>query len=338
VNNHASQNGGPSIADYVQSVMKLAGSSGGGDPVTSSQTATGSDFFSSSGASTGNASMSVEQAISTYGFVGTLADTVPELKNILVEAARGDWPVDQFTKKVQDTTWWKTHNEQARENQALKATDPAEYKLKYGTTQDHVTSLIAQSGLQLHSSEAKMLTQLAFDRGYTDDQINEFLAAHGRMGNGGLVGQYTTQLKEAAANYGVSFSRDGIDSAVRHIVAGRATVDDYTNNFMSQAEKAFPTWAKQIAAGQTTRQIADPYIQTMSQILEIPQTKIDLYDPTIRKALQSTDPEASSPTTLPMWKFEQQLRSDPRWDKTQNAADAAYQVVHQIGNDWGFST
>jgi hypothetical protein len=37
----------------------------------------------------------------------------------------------------------------------------------------------------------------------------------------------------------------------------------------------------------------------------------------------------------PLWQFENELRSDPRWKKTQNAQDSLMQVGHQVLADFG---
>jgi hypothetical protein len=36
--------------------------------------------------------------------------------------------------------------------------------------------------------------------------------------------------------------------------------------------------------------------------------------------------------------FEDQVRADPRWQKTQNAYDTTASALVTIGRDWGFGT
>ena len=43
-------------------------------------------------------------------------------------------------------------------------------------------------------------------------------------------------------------------------------------------------------------------------------------DTALRRALQAVN-EDGKPTTVPLWQFEQQLKEDPRWGKTNNAWD-----------------
>ncbi len=38
----------------------------------------------------------------------------------------------------------------------------------------------------------------------------------------------------------------------------------------------------------------------------------------------------------PIWQFEQQVRTDPRWQYTNNAKDAMSTALLHIGSDFGF--
>jgi hypothetical protein len=53
----------------------------------------------------------------------------------------------------------------------------------------------------------------------------------------------------------------------------------------ARAKAAFPQFANQIDAGMTIRDIADPYISTYAQTLEVPETQVTLKD--------SGDPEGA---------------------------------------------
>lgn len=46
--------------------------------------------------------------------------------------------------------------------------------------------------------------------------------------------------------------------------------------------------------------LASPYMQSMGNILEVNPGELDLFNPTIRKALQATD-DKGQPTSKPLW-------------------------------------
>ena len=62
---------------------------------------------------------------------------------------------------------------------------------------------------------------------------------------------------------------------------------------------------------------------------------VDLFNPTIRKALGSSGDKDGKPGSTPLWQFEQELRQDPRYMKTQKAQDSTMAVGHQVLRDMG---
>ena len=101
----------------------------------------------------------------------------------------------------------------------------------------------------------------------------------------GPSGKYFTEFKNFAARNGIMLSDQAATDYANKAVAG--TLDDNTiyNTIRESAASAFPQLADKIKAGIDLKTLADPYIQSMSNILEVPYTSIDLFDPKIRSAL-----------------------------------------------------
>jgi len=74
----------------------------------------------------------------------------------------------------------------------------------------------------------------------------------------------------------------------------------------------------------------------MANILEIDPDSITFSDPTLRKALQSTD-ASGKPSAQPLWQFEANLRNDPRWEYTNNARATVDSLSLKVLRDWGFA-
>jgi hypothetical protein len=72
----------------------------------------------------------------------------------------------------------------------------------------------------------------------------------------------------------------------------------------------------------------------MAQVLELPPGQVNMFDPTIRKAMSYKD-SAGQAAPQPLWDFQNSLRKDPRWAKTQNAQDAAMGTAHKILSEFG---
>ena len=134
----------------------------------------------------------------------------------------------------------------------------------------------------------------------------------------GPAGQYFQNLKNLAMKNGISLSDEAAKDYAAAIVA--QTIDENTayNTVRESAASAFPQFADKIKAGVDLKTLADPYVQSMSNILEIPSNSIDLFDPTVRSALSYTNKDGTV-ATKSLADFETGLRNDPRWAYTKNA-------------------
>jgi hypothetical protein len=151
----------------------------------------------------------------------------------------------------------------------------------------------------------------------------------------GPSGKYFVALKNFAADNGLRLSDTAATSYANSIVAG--TIDENTafNTLRESAAEAFPSYGDKIKSGIDLRTLADPYIQSMSDILEIPDTGIDMFDPKVRNALAFTLPDGKVGTKS-IYDFEKELRQDPRWQYTKNAREQASSIATTVLKDFGF--
>ena len=91
----------------------------------------------------------------------------------------------------------------------------------------------------------------------------------------------------------------------------------------------FQAWHKQLGmdAGYTSPNLLQPD-NSVAQAAR-------MADPNYGNMMQSS---GAAPVSTPLWQFQDQLRQDPRYDKTTQAVNDAYSTVAQIGKDWGFGT
>lgn len=328
-----SQYGGPSIKSYVDSVLSHAthykgggGGSGGGGGESA-----GGD----------RVPMSKGETAESYGYVEGLFEAVPELKKIFNKAVKDEWSPQKFQAAIRDTHWWKTHSQQERDYLTKTYGDPATAKQEYSAAYTHVRQLAASLGIVETDANMKRMKAWAYNaaaKGWNDDQLRAeigkyvYFSGDNWQGQGGEVQQ---KLHEFAYSMGVTMSGSWYADKTRNVLRGFATEQDYESEIRKQAKANFPQWSKQIDAGQTVMDLANPYLTSMSQILELPGGSINLFDPTIKKALNYKDPNTGEGTAKPLWQFENELRADPRWKKTQNAQDSLMQVGHQVLADFG---
>lgn len=327
----ASQQGGPSIKGYVDNVMKNAA----GYPAGGSQ----SNF------STGSVvapKLSSAELAEQYGFVSSLLNSIPELKDLFQQAVKETMSADKFQAKLRNTKWWKTHSKDEREYLVQLKADPASARQAYQQARTKVIQLASQMGMEVNGSVRKYIDAATYNmvaKGWDEGQLRYYLGAYVYFPKEHLQGEggeAINELRQYAYNMGVNLSDSWYTARARTVLQGKGTLQDYKSEIMNKAKAAFPQWNKQIEAGQSVADIAQPYMQSMAQILELPSGSINLFDPTVKKALSYNNPSTLQKEAKPLWQFENELRADPRWKKTKNAQDSLFQVGHQVLADFGF--
>lgn len=151
----------------------------------------------------------------------------------------------------------------------------------------------------------------------------------------GPSGQYFVAIKNLARNNGINLSDAAAADYANKINAGIVDENTVMNTLRESAASAFPQFADKIKAGIDLKTLADPYIQSMSRILEIPDSAIDVFDPKVRGALSYTMPDGKVGTKS-IYDFEKELRQDTRWQYTNNAREDVSNSVVKVLKDFGF--
>jgi hypothetical protein len=173
--------------------------------------------------------------------------------------------------------------------------------------------------------EDKIKTQLAGGL----QEINELAIPEGPSG------KYFVAIKNLAYDNGIKLADADATSYANKIVAGQVDENTVFNTIRESAASAFPALADKIKSGLDLKSLASPYIQSMSDILEIPNTAIDLFDPQIRGAMAYTLPDGKVGTKS-IYDFEKELRKDDRWQYTNKAREQAASVATTVLRDFGF--
>ncbi|HKX45356.1 MAG TPA: transglycosylase SLT domain-containing protein [Planctomycetota bacterium] len=323
--------GNPPVYQYVNSVINKAYKypSGG----------------SSSNFSTGSSAtpkLSSSELAEQYGFASSFLNSNPELKKLFQQAVAGTWSTDKFQAKLRNTKWWKTHSKDERDYLLKLKSDPATAKQEMSQARTKLTQMANQMGLVMSSSVKKHIETAVYNmvaKGWDEGQIRNYLGQFLNFSGENLqgeAGQTIMEMREYAYSMGIKLDDKFYTDGARLIARGMATVQDYKSKILNKAKASFPQWNAQLEAGQTVADIASPYLQSMAEILELPPGSVNLFDTTIKKALNYTNPGTLQKEAKPLWQFENELRNDPRWKKTKNAQDSLFQVGHQVLADFGF--
>jgi hypothetical protein len=286
------------------------------------------------------ATVNPQELAQQYGYAYSMLQAIPELKTLFNQAVSGQWDATRFQAALLNTKWYQDHSAAQRAWAAEGFTDPATQQAQLSSQMQEVQLAASKLGANLAPAEVKALATDYLQDGWNTDQLQHAMTqwinfdANGALG--GTSGDDEMTLRSLAADNGVSISNNWILNVVRHISTETTSLEDAEGYVRQQAEKLFPNYSKLIASGQNMSDLAAPYMSDYQKILEVAPGQTSLYDPTMIKALQYKDPTGEN-TTMPMWQFDQNLRNDPRWLKTQNAQDTTMGVGRQILQDFGFS-
>lgn len=196
-----------------------------------------------------------------------------------------------------------------------------------------INRIIEQYGIVLPEGQIDILSREAWRSGWQESEIlnnlRPFLESTlaGEADLTGLAGDFETDLMSWAARNGLDLSRQTAAKYISNMTLGSQTFEDVKSDLRrTYLAGMYPAWADRIEQGFDPEQIFEPYRDTARRLLEVDDISFD--DPVLKSALQRTD-ASGKPVQMPLYEFEQQIRKDPRWDKTDNA----YEVYANIGTN-----
>jgi len=281
-----------------------------------------------------------EEMAQSYGWALSVLKANTELWNLFNKAVKGTWTREKFKAELQSTKWFKKHAATWREDWIQQKQDPASWKQnKYDPKYADIQDMAATLGSHLTPALLNWMTRQALAYSWSDAQIRNHLANHVYATKAeGYSGQAATaedELRTYAADMGVQLSDANVKKWLRSIIAQSATTEQYKGWIKQQAANSFAGLAQYIKQGQTVRQLADPYMQSMANILEINPASLTLQDPTIKRALSGVKEKDGVTNMMSLTQFEDSLRQDPRWLTTHNAKGTAADLAAGILSDFG---
>jgi hypothetical protein len=273
-------------------------------------------------------------AAQAFGITEALTKAYPELSKVWELFLAGN--ITDAKLAYYDTTYYKNLSSTAKSRGTLKATQPGVYDQQLEQYRLNQRKRLVDKGITLDDTSFNSLTEEAFTKGMDDNQVDlkAIGSFTGRLG-GTPLGQVES-LKSYANSFGMTYQQKDFDAWSRNIFSGTTTVEDLQAKVRQDAASSFPAYADQINKGVSVDALASAYKSSMATILEIDPDSIGYNDPSLRKALQYIGSDGK-PATKPVWQFEKELRSDSRWEYTNNARDTMDSLSLKVLRDWGLA-
>ncbi len=320
--------------DRLMAIRRIPG-------VAGAQSAIGAIDPATFGGASEEVHKSKDELAETYGMSVAFFNSVPELKRLLGQAVKNQWDATLFQAHLKNTKWWKATSDTNRKAQVMQKQDPATYKASLEANRAAVAQLAVKTGAVLSEGAVAKLAKNILHYGWNDAQIQNFLGQYIKFNDkhvlGGLAGQAYQQLKTLAYDNGVSASEQSLKDSAAYVVRGVSDMEKEAAKIKGVAMGAYPAFADQIEAGQTMKNIAQPYVQAMAQTLEMPDTDIDMFNPKIKAALGRSNAQGR-PEPMSLTDFVTSLRGTPDWRRTASAQNSVMTVGRQVLRDMGLAT
>lgn len=280
-----------------------------------------------------------DQIEEDYGLSYALFKAFPELEDLLKRAIANNWTPTKFQVELRQTKWFSKHSDVWREVTALFYSDPATYEERFQESLAAVSNLAGAVGAQISKQGLERLAKRSLLFGFDEAQMRDVLAKHVKpSGAGYYTGELSTvedQLRSTAIQNGITLNEDQMRKWMRSIVKGDASQDQFVTAIRRMAADAFPLYGEQVKGGLDLMDVASPFIQSMSELLELNPADVKLTDPTIRRALAGRTDASGKVVATTISDFEDSLRNDARWMYTKNARQSAEGFAASIAKMWG---
>lgn len=295
-----------------------------------------------------------------YGPIDLIFKSNPELKELLLKSigkdqvpgTSDDYTADQFTKMLENTSWFKSNASAIRQrgfykrqyDELRKTTDDlasldrtSEYGRGLTATKQRVADAAKTAGISLDADTLDLVARDIYDLGYENtpaiiqQQIRARLKYKPGQVLGGTAGEQLQALKATAAANGLDLEKNfgtQLQTWLQNINQGES-VETYKQIIRGAAKLGLPDKVGSLLdLGVDLDTVYQPYKNIMYQVLEVNPETINVNDATLRKAI-GPDKEMS------LYEWQDFLKKDPRWQYTNNARESAYDAAKTVLKDFG---
>jgi hypothetical protein len=274
---------------------------------------------------------------------------IPEIWNILVWSVSGaNLSQTQIDAAIQRTNWYRTHSQKQQAWHVLAATDPAEAVKRQKQKQNDVLLAGVRMGSKLTLGQIGYIADLALQNGWSDSELQDQLVGYTSklrpdQRAPGEFGAAITTVRQLADEYAMPLSAKEAETfAARMLQTGTtgatAGADEGSIRDMlaQRAKSLYPALRRELEAGVTVAQWAQPYKQIAAQELGVSVDAMTFSDPRWKAMLEGvTTKDGKDPMTLSEWQT--RIRTDAKYgyDKTSGGRLVAAGLADEVSKMFG---
>lgn len=251
---------------------------------------------------------------------------------------------------IRQSSWGQKYTSTQEEMLAAKYQFPEEYDNAINGTSitiggkttrtpgwvEVVRNMAAANGAKITDAEAIELADIIIMNRYDETQAERIVLGYVDYEQADLLGkagQYQDTIDSYARNYGFKLNPKQQSTYIQDLIFGKTTENDILDKFKRDAAKQYTNFSDRIMGGETVEDVLTPYKTLANKLLEVPDVSLDdnlMIDVLSGKTKEGTAKYAS------LSDFKRAIKSDPRWQQTDNARSEYFNVGQRILQDFGF--
>jgi hypothetical protein len=193
-------------------------------------------------------------------------------------------------------------------------------------------------GLKINAADLDSILTDAYDRGLTDNQIDNLLTFSNKVvGFGGETLGDVNSLKSFANAYGVGslLNQTYWDAKSKLLFSGETTDIDIQEEIKTLSASAFPAYAPGIMKGVSLTAQASNIITTVANLLELDPDTVTFDNALVKRFTNWTNPTTGKQEIMPQYLVEKETKSTEDWLFTNNARNTIDPLALRVFSDMG---
>lgn len=249
---------------------------------------------------------------------------------------------DRFLTLLNQTAWFKKYGQETTKRMIQEKSKPELFKASTDQVKASIAQHAANLGVTLNDATLEKLARDAYVYQWdaTSSTVLDRIQAGVESGqgtySGGQIGEALDNLDEYARAFGVTVTEADVKQLHNDVLDGYG---DQRMKELLQARSAqtYSVFAEQIQKGVSLRSLIAPYLQSAGDLLELSPEQIDMTDPLFNagRAFTASDPNTGKIVQRTLADFQDMVRRDARWTKTENAKKGASEMASAILKQMG---
>jgi hypothetical protein len=283
-----------------------------------------------------------------FGSMWDVYNSDPEVKKVIDESVRLGYFDDEtkMTAKLQNTTWFRTTQQSARQFAIQQSTDPATTEARVVSTIEEMRTNAGALGFTLNDASLRKLATDSLKFGWSDQQKLNALGSEqvAQAQLGGPQGMANLRqssvgrnLRAKAAAYFQKPSEELIGTWTQQILTGQKSEVQFDELMRNSARTQFRSLQPALDRGEDVDTAMYAYKQQAEAVLgsSIDASQIDWTQDKWNKALNFRDEKTNEFRQMDLWEWNKYLRSLPEWQNTDEAKIAYDNLAQSLARGFG---